>query len=141
MRVLFFVLPFLYSCSTVADNKTLPSGELFYDVLLSMRDIDLGKEPLCNLTSITRKSSKLTFGNHLATILSTSYIKNTTNTISSSCTESKFEKNNKVIIDIWDCKLVIKETNENGEFISSSMVAIGIDMNILKYQAGSLRCF
>ncbi len=138
MKILFFVLPFLYSCSTVAGDKIPPSGELFYDILLSMRDIKLSEEPLCNLTSVTRNTNNLTFGNHLSTILSTS---NTTNTISSSCSISKYEKKNKVIIDIWDCKLEIKETSNKSEFISSSIIAFGINPEKMKYQAGTLRCF
>ncbi len=138
MKILLFALPLLYSCSIVAGNKPPPSGELFYDILSSMRDLKLSEEPLCNLTSVTRNTSDLTFGDHLSTILSTSY---TTNTISSSCLISKHEKENKAIIDIWDCKLEIKETSNKGDFISSSMIAFGINMEKLKYQVGTLRCF
>ena len=141
MKILFFLLPILYSCSTEAGNKIPPSGELFYDILLSMSDIKLSEEPLCNLSSVTRKTNHLTFVNHLSTILSTSYTTNTTNTISSSCTISKHEKKNKVIIDIWDCKLEIKETSNKGDFISSSMIAFGINPKKMEYQAGTLRCF
>lgn len=141
MKILFFILPLLYSCSTVAGNKPPPSGELFYDVLLSIRDIKLSKEPLCNITSVTRSTSDLTFGNHLSTILSTSYATNTINTISSSCSASKYEKKNKTTIDIWDCKLEIKETSNKGDFISSSMVAFGINAENMEYQTGTLRCF
>jgi len=141
MKILLLVVSFLYGCSTVAGNKTPLSGELFYDVLLSMRDIKLSKEPLCNLSSVTRNTSELTFGNHLSTILSTTYSTNTSNKISSSCSISKFEKENKVIIDIWDCKLEIKEISNKGDFISSSMIAFGINAEKLEYQTGTLRCF
>ncbi len=141
MKILLFMLPLLYSCSTIANNKTPPSGELFYDVLLSMTDVKLSNEPLCNLTSVSRNTSELTFGNHLSTILSVSYKTNSTNTISSSCSISKHEKENKTVVDIWDCKLELKETNSKGNFISSSMVAFGINTDNLKYQAGTLRCF
>lgn len=141
MKALLFVLPLLYSCSTIANNKAPPSGELFYDVLLNMRDIKLSNEPLCDLTSVFRNTSDLTFGNYLSTILSTSYKTNSTNTIYSSCSISKFEKKNKMLITIWDCKLEIKETSSKGDFISSSIIAFGINTENMKYQSGTLRCF
>lgn len=141
MKALLLVLSLLYGCSTIANNASPPSGELFYDTILNMRDIKLSNEPLCDLTSVFQKTSDLTFGNHLSTILSTSYKTNSTNTISSSCTMSKFEKKDKVFITIWDCKLEIKETSSNGDFISSSMIAFGINAENMKYQPGTLRCF
>lgn len=140
MKILFIVLPFLLSCSSVVADKSAPNGETFYDVLFSIQDLDLSTEPLCNLMSVTRKNSKITLGNHLSTILSTSYSSTTKNVISSFCSLSKHENKNKRVIDIWDCKLEIKETNNKGAFVSASMVAFGVNTKTMKYESGTLRC-
>jgi len=140
MRMLILVIPLLYSCASIAIDKTPPNGEAVYDILLNIRDIRLNNEPLCRMVSTTRNTDNLTFGNHLSTILSSSYNSSTTNTIKSSCALSKHEKNNE-IIDIWDCKLEILETSKEGEFISSSMIAFGVNTKSLTYQPGTLRCF
>lgn len=140
MKIIFLVLPLLFSCSTVAEDKSIPNGEVFYDVLFSIQELILSNEPLCNLTSVTRKNTKITLGNHLSTVLSTSYNTNTKNSISSSCSLSKHENKNKVIVDIWDCKLEVSEKNTKGDFISASMIAFGINTKSMKYQPGTLRC-
>ena len=140
MRILILIIPLLYSCASIAVDRTPPSGEIIFDILLSIRDIKLNDEPLCRMVSTTRSTDSLTLGNHLSKILSTSYNSSTINTIKTSCALSKHEISNK-IIDIWDCQLQIMETSEAGEFISSSMVAFGINAKSLIYQPGTLRCF
>jgi len=140
MKILIIVIPLLYSCASIAVDKTPPQGEMIYDILLSIRDVRLNNEPLCRVVSTTRNAENLTFGNHLSTIFSTSYNSSTINTIKSSCALSKHEESNK-ITDIWDCKFEIAESSKEGEFISSSMVAFGVNAKSLNYQPGTLRCF
>ncbi len=140
MKIIIIILPFLFSCTSIASDKFIPNGEIFYDILFSIQNLDLSKEPLCNVISVTRKNSKITLGEHLSTILSTSYNSTAKNTIKSSCLLSKHEDANKNIVAIWDCKLEVNETKVSGEFISASMIAFGINAKNMKYQSGTLRC-
>jgi len=141
MKNLLFLLPLLYSCSTVANDGKPPTGEEMFDILLSIGSIKLSKEPLCHMKSVTRNAEEITLSHHLATVLSTSFNPDTVNTINSSCSKSKNDKANGKLIDIWDCQLEIKESTEKGEFISSSMIAFSVTLDKLNYLNGTLRCF
>lgn len=132
----------LAGCSTMASNApTPPSGEEVFDALLMSLDIKLSEEPLCNMESATRKNPKITLGQHLSTILAVSYNSDNISTLKSYCLLSKFEDNFGNVSDAWDCNLLINESNDKKEFISSSTIAFIISLDRLELVPGSLRCF
>jgi len=140
IRVIPFIFLF-YGCSTLATDGSPPDGEEVFRLLLSNANISLKNEPLCNMTSVTKINGEMLLVDHLATVLSTSYLSKNTNTFASSCSKSKHETKDGKIIEIWDCNLQIKESSPDDEFISSSMVAFGISIDKSKFLPGTLRCF
>ncbi|HEY5603111.1 MAG TPA: hypothetical protein VIM41_08395 [Gammaproteobacteria bacterium] len=141
MKKLLTFIILLHGCSVFAvDNPQPPSGEAVFDILLNNSNRPLSKEPLCNMKSGTRKNVDVTLGQHLATLLSVSYETKNIVSLTSSCALSKHD-NSGVIVDAWDCKLEMNETNASGEFISSAMVAFTLSVDKSKFINGSLRCF
>ncbi len=136
------ILFVIFSTSSVIASEVpkSPSGEEVFDALFNGLGVTLGEEPLCNMESITRKNPKITLGQHLSTILAVSYESKNISTMKSSCQLSKFEGKDGKVLDIWDCKIHINESNENKEFISSSTIAFNMTLDKTKLIKGSLRC-
>ena len=82
---------------------------------------------------------EITLGQHLATIMSVPYESANHVTIKTSCLPSKDDSSGNVL-NVWDCKLEMNETSENGSFISSAMVAFYISFDKTKFIKGSIRC-
>lgn len=151
MRLLLIAsLLFLSACthslqkSKNSDSaETPPINSEVYKALFAMHKIDLKNEPLCGITPINDKNDteSTLFSNYLSSLLSLAHNNNNTVAIASSCEASKTELENGKLKDIWDCKFQLTETNEQGDFISSAMIAVGLDMRTLKYQPKTLRCF
>lgn len=142
MKILLAFAIALQGCAVFAGEPVKPpSGEIVFDILLKNSNLPLKNEPLCNMSSATRNSNGITLGEHLATIFSVSYESNNTVALKSSCELSKVEEKTGKVIDAWDCKLEMLETNKAGEFISSAMVAFSISLDKTRMIYGSLRCF
>jgi len=142
MNKLIFVIFLLQACASVvhADTKP-PTGEELFDLLLKNSALPLGKEPLCQQRSVTRKKSEITLGEHLATILSVSYQTKNTVQLKSSCLLSKYAAKAGTASDVWDCSLEMKESDAKGEFISSAMMAFYVTLDGAAIVRGGIRCF
>ena len=142
MRLLLLSMAFLLGCSSSGETSPLePTGEELFDLILKSANIDLKNEPLCDLQSFTRNKDSITLGEHLSTVLSASYKTDNELKIKSSCSASKHEMSNTEVVDVWDCKIEIEETNKSGEFVSSAMIAFASDLEKSEIIAGSIRCF
>lgn len=91
------------------------------------------------MESTTRKDPKITLGQHLSTIMAVSYQSKNNSTIKSSCQLSIFEDRDAKVLDIWDCNILMSETNENKDFISGSIIAFNFSLDKSKLLKGSLR--
>lgn len=141
MKPALLLLVCLSGCTNTAPADTQkPDGEQVFDVLFKSLDLPLDKEPMCNLQSTTRSDESITLGQHLATIMSLTYESDAIVTVSSSCAQSKHEDKNGGVIDIWDCKLEIMENSQDGQSISSSMIAFSTPLDKISVITGSLRC-
>ena len=142
MKYLIILVVFTMSCSSYASKSaTPPTGEEVYDALFRSLNLNLDKEPLCEMTSVSRGKTSISLGDHLATIFSTAHASKNTTTIKSSCSLSKFEDSKGNVTDAWDCSLQVNETNNKHEFISSSTVAFNITLDKKILIPGNLRCF
>lgn len=140
-RYIIFSL-LIAGCSTATvTSAEKPTGEEALDLLLMSSSLSLKHEPLCEQESITRKSESLTLGQHLATNLSVSYKTINEVKVKSSCLKSKHDLSDSQTIDVWDCKFEVLESDKNGNFISSSMIAFSADIEKTKVIPGSIRCF
>jgi hypothetical protein len=140
MKRIILITFLFFGCSTTAEQLTAPTGVEVFAALLSDGGLDLSSEPLCEFTPNFIGVSSTTLHDRLSLIFSMSFHSTNQNTVSSSCSMSKYEiKGN--IIDIWDCRLELKETSPDGEFISSSMTAFGLSLMEKKLVHGTLRCF
>jgi hypothetical protein len=141
MKRLLVLILLLNGCAALAtENPKPPSGEQVFDILFKNADRPLTKESRCDVKSMTRKNTAVTLGQHLATILSVSYETKNLVSIKSSCEMSKDDSTG-TVVDVWDCRLEMNESNQKGEFISSAMVAFNMSMDKSKLIKGSLRCF
>jgi len=140
MKRIFLVLFLLQGCAAIAGTKP-PTGEQVLDELFKNTSLALSQEPDCKQFSATRNTSEVTLGQHLATILSVSYQSNNIVSLSSSCSDSKYEASNAKLIDVWDCKFEMKESNPGGEFISSALVSFYLSKDTLSLIKGGIRCF
>ncbi len=142
MKLFLLALLALSGCSSTAfsDNRK-PTGEDVFDILLKNAELSLSTEPLCDISSATRKKMHITLGEHLATVLSVSHETANKVTMSSSCDKTKFEDDAGSLIDVWDCKVEVHEANPQGQFISSSMIAFSAELEDHNLVRGSVRCF
>ena len=129
------------SSAMAACELCKPNGEEVFDILFNSIHLPLDKEPLCNMKSITRGGGSINLGQYLATTLSLSYATKNKVEIKSACGRSKHEADSQEIVEVWDCKVEIFETSQEGEFVSSAMIAFAVDLNKTNILAGSLRCF
>lgn len=141
MKSLIVILTLLTGCSAIAaDTSKPPTGEEVFDAIFSSTKIDLSQEPLCNTGSATRNKNTITLGEHISTILSLSYENENLVSIKSSCELSKTEPSKGKIVDAWDCKLQINESNTDGEFISSATIAFDLSIDKEAILKKTLRC-
>ncbi len=141
MKKIVFLIIMAYGCSAMAVDPIPPTGEEVFKLLLSSGNIKLKNEPLCNVISISKIHDDMLLVNHLATVFSTTYDTDNINTVATSCSKSKHQKESGHVVDIWGCSLQVTESSQNGSFISSSMVAFGISKGKNKIVSGTLRCF
>lgn len=139
MKVNLVVLLLLLACISNAETILKPTGEQALSAFFSALDVYLSSETLCDVGAATNKKEKLKLRDYLATILSTSYDSQNVTSIQADCSESKHE-GEEGVVDIWDCKLMINETSSEGRFVSSSILAFGLDKKEVTYLSGTLRC-
>jgi len=132
MRYILLLL-LLTGCSVHAATSTPPpTGEQVFKALLKNGNIELATEPLCK--------ANINLLSQLSLALSVSYENENITTIKSSCAPSKFEKSDKMVINMWDCTVQINENNKQGEFISSSTFVFSMTKGKKEFIKGSLRC-
>jgi hypothetical protein len=131
----------LLGCTSNAQTSEKPSGERVLASLFDGASVVLSTEPLCNMVSVSLNKKDIQLKDHLASVLATSYESENVTTVTTSCSDSKYQSRNDEVIDIWDCMLVVNETSSSGEFISSSTIAFGLNKQDLVLLPNSLRCF
>ncbi|MGD8886430.1 MAG: hypothetical protein PVF34_12470 [Gammaproteobacteria bacterium] len=138
-KMLIFILMLNGCAARAAENDRPPNGEELFDILFSNTGLSLKGEPRCNVKSMTRENTDITLGQHLATIMSLSHESDNRVTLASACSLSKDDSSGKVV-DVWDCKLEMNESDKAGTFISSAMVAFYLSLDKTKLINGSIRC-
>lgn len=132
MRYLIFFL-FLSGCAVQAANlSNPPSGEQVFNALLKNGNINLVNEPLCKANIDLYAQLSLAF--------SVSYESDNKTVIKSHCSPSKHDFSTGNIVDVWDCTVQINESNNKGDFISSSTIVFSLTKDKKEFIRGSLRC-
>lgn len=135
MRVVFVLVILLSGCASYAAQ---PQGNDVIRLLFENAELSLSSEPLCSM--VDAQGQTLKFKEYLSQVLSVAYENTHQVSIKTFCSESKQELDNHKIIDIWDCRLEVLESNSNGDFISSSNIAMGVSKQTMQFIPGSLRC-
>lgn len=141
MKSLLLPCLFLLGCTTHVLASVKPSGESVLASLFDASDVLLSQEPLCNKASPSMNKSHLQLKDLLATVLAGSYESKNKTVVTTSCNASKHELKKGNLVDIWDCMLMVNESDSNKNFISSSTIAFGLDTKDLTFIPQSLRCF
>ena len=122
----------LLSCSSIATNDNIPTGEVVFNALFSQFNSSLVGEPLCQTDERLQDL--------LALSLSVSMSERTKTHVSTTCESSKAESVDNKVLDVWDCTVNFLETDDSDVFISSSSYVIALSKVDLKFVRGSLRC-
>ncbi len=126
---------------SLAHDVTPPTGGEVFRLLFENAGMDLKSEENCLMPTKDHVSEKELLSDYLSDIFSLSYNSERNLSISSSCTASKYETSADGVQAMWDCQFEMNETDDSGEFVSSSMLAFGISLDKSKILKNTLRCF